>query len=347
MINPLEQALDERARTVFKALVERYIENGGPVASKTLAEQPGIEVSSATVRNIMGELERRGLVQSPHTSAGKLPTTLGLRFFVDTLLAVQPLDDNRLQQVEAELNPDLSPKELVDTASDLLAHLTQMTCLITLPKSDHVALRHVEFLPLSQHRVLVILVLNDREVQNRVIQTEREYDEVELTQAANFINSHYGGRTLLEVRAQIVESMRQDKQRMDSLMQAALDIASRTFTQEADGGPELVMAGETKLFDLSEDAERVRSLFEAFSQKGAILHLLDQCAETGGVQLFIGDEAGYQPMTEVSVVTSAYESNGRIAGALCVVGPTRMAYQDVIPVVDVTARMLSAALRAD
>ena len=326
--------------------MEKYIRDGGPIASKTLSAQPGVEVSSATVRNIMAELEARGLVISPHTSAGKVPTTVGLRFFVDSLLSVEPIDARQVQQLENELNPDLSPKELVDTASSLLSHLTQMTCLITLPKSDHVELRHVEFLPLQQERVLVILVLNDREVQNRVIHTDREYSEVELNQAANFINQHYGGQTLLEVRAQILESMRSDKARMDSLMQTALDIASRTFDNDAPtDSQELVVAGETNLFNLSEDADQVRALFEAFSQKGSILHLLDRSLESGGVQLFIGDESGYQPMFDLSLVTSSYEAHGEVAGVLGVVGPTRMAYQDVIPVVDVTARVLSAALK--
>lgn len=337
--------VDERAQAFFKMLVEKYLRDGGPVASKTLSAQPGVDVSSATVRNIMAELEARGLVQSPHTSAGKVPTTVGLRFFVDSLLSVEPLDMRQVKQLESELNADLTPKELVDTASGLLSHLTQMTCLITLPQSEHVELRHVEFLPLPQDRVLVILVLNDREVQNRVIHTDREYSDIELNQAANFINQNYGGQTLQEIRAKIVDSMRTDKDRMDSLMQTALDIASRTFENNETPGKELVVAGETNLFNLSEDAEHVRTLFEAFSQKGSILHLLDRCLESGGVQLFIGDESGYQPMEDLSLVTSPYEANGEVAGVLGVVGPTRMAYQEVIPVVDVTARLLSAALK--
>ena len=337
--------VDERAQAFFKMLVEKYIRDGGPVASKTLSSQPGVDVSSATVRNIMAELETLGLVHSPHTSAGKVPTTSGLRFFVDSLLSVEPLNARQVQQLETELNADLTPKELVDTASSLLSHLTQMTCLITLPQSDHVELRHVEFLQLSQERVLVILVLNDREVQNRVIHTDREYTEVELNQAANFINQHYAGHSLTEVRSQILESMRNDKDRMDSLMQTALDIASRTFENEAPAGKELVVAGETNLFDLSGDAEHVRTLFEAFTQKGSILHLLDRCLESGGVQLFIGDESGYQPMTDLSLVTSPYQTSGEVAGVLGVVGPTSMAYQEVIPVVDVTARLLSAAMK--
>tara|TARA_A100001037_G_scaffold179171_1_gene160754 strand:- start:662 stop:1711 length:1050 start_codon:yes stop_codon:yes gene_type:complete len=340
-----DNGVDERAQLLFKLLVERYLADGSPVASKMLASRPEVEVSPATVRNIMAELEERGLVTSPHTSAGKVPTHMGLRFFVDSLLAVKPLDAAQVSELELQLNPDLSPKELVESASSLLSHLTHMTCLITLPRRDHVALRQVEFLPLSGDRVLVILVLNDREVQNRVIHTDREYSEAELTQAANFINREFGGRSLLDIRHALVSSMQADKDRMDRLMQAALDMASQAFADPAEEpGQELVVAGESNLFGASADMGTLRSLFEAFARKGGILHLLDQCLDSDGIQLFIGEESGYRLLDELSLVTSPYEVDGELAGVLGVVGPTRMAYQKVIPVVDVTARVLSAAM---
>ncbi len=340
-----EDAVDERAQLLFKLLVERYIADGTPVASKVLASSAEIEVSSATVRNIMSELEERGLVRSPHTSAGRVPTNRGLRFFVDTLLSVQPLDEAQVHQLEYELNPDLSPKELVESASNLLSHLTKMTCIVTLPRRDQGALRQVEFLPLSGDRVLVILVLNDREVQNRVVHVEREYDDTELTQAANFINREFAGLSLLSIRHALLKSMQVDKDDMNELMQTALDVASRAFAETGEEtGQQLVVAGESNLFEMSGDTATVRTLLDAFSRKGSILHLLDRCLESHGIQLFIGEESGYKLLDDVSLVTSPYEVNGVLAGVLGVVGPTRMAYQDVIPVVDVTARVLGAAM---
>lgn len=339
------QQVDERAQQLFKLLVEQYIADGNPVASKSLATMPGVEVSSATVRNVMGDLESRGLVSSPHTSAGKIPTQLGLRFFVDSLLSVEPWDAIRERELESELNPDLAPSELITVASDLLSHITQMTCLITTPRRNQVVLRQVEFLQLDEQRVLVILVLNDREVQNRVIHTDRTFTDIELTQAANFLNREFGGRSLLEVRHHILESMQADKDRMDQLMQNAMDMAAAAFEQTDDEGQELVVSGEGRLLDFASDPGSVRTLFDAISRKGRVLHLLDRCLESTGVQLFIGDETGYQPLGEMSLVTKPYEVNGQLAGVLGVIGPTRMDYKDVIPVVDVTARLLGAAMR--
>lgn len=343
----MEDSVDPRAQALFKMLVEEYLAQGLPVASKRLASLPAVGVSSATVRNIMSDLEAQGLVQSPHTSAGKIPTNRGLRFFVDTLLSLDPLESRQLEQLEQELNPDLSPQELVNSASSLLSHLTEMTCVITLPRRDHVALRQVEFLPLSGDRVLVILVLNDREVENRVIHTGREYTDVELNQAANFINREFGGRSLMSIRNALLASMQADKDRMDNLMQTTLDVASQVFVEPKgpeDESPQVVVSGENRLLDMSADTDTIRILFDAFSNKGNILHLLDRCLETHGIQLFIGEESGYELFEEVAVVTAPYEVQGQVAGVLGVVGPTRMAYQEVIPVVDVTARLLGAAI---
>ena len=342
----VEETVDPRAQALFKMLVEAYLAEGVPVASKRLAALPSVNVSPATVRNIMADLEARGLVGSPHTSAGKIPTNRGLRFFVDSLLSLNPVEEDQLEKLEQELNPDLSPQELVNSASSLLAHLTRMTCVITLPRRDHVALRQVEFLPLSGDRVLVILVLNDREVENRVIHTGREYTEVELTRAANFINQEFAGRSLISIHRDLLASMQADKDRLDGLMQTALDVASQVFTETGvvEGEPQVVVAGEDRLLDMSSDTERVRTLFEAFSQKGSILHLLNRCLESQGIQLFIGEESGYDLFEQVSVVTAPYEVQGHLAGVLGVVGPTRMAYQEVIPVVEMTARLLGEAI---
>ncbi|MDA1074941.1 MAG: heat-inducible transcriptional repressor HrcA [Proteobacteria bacterium] len=338
--------MDDRTQRLFKLLVESYIAQGRPVSSKSLATMPEVDISSATVRNIMSDLETNGLVRSPHTSAGKVPTDLGLRFFVDSLLSVQPLDESRVQELESELDPDLSPQELATSASKLLSHLTHMTCVVTLPKWDLTALRHIEFLNLDNNRVLVILVLNDRQVHNRVIHTQRSFEATELTRVANFLNREYAGLSLTSIREAVLESMHLDKARMDSLMQAALDLAAKTFDDATHRpGQELVIAGESNLFNISGNSGTVRTLFEAFSQKGSILHLLDRCLKTNGIQLFIGQESGFKVLDEMTLVTSSYRVNGQLAGALGVIGPTRMAYQDVIPVVDVTARMLGAAIQ--
>ena len=342
-------AVDERAQTLLKHLVEHYIDEGTPAASKVLAAQPGVEVSPATVRNIMGELEAQGLVRSPHTSAGKIPTPAGLRFFVDSLLSRQPVNAMTVEQLQTQLNPDLAPKDLVSSASKLLSHLTRMTCVVLLPHQDGAVLRHIEFLPLAGQRALVILVLNDREVQNRVIHLEREYSETELTQAANFINREFGGQPLNELRELLLSSMQADKDRMDQLMQSALDLATRALDEgdaPAEDGRQVLVSGEAALLDLDASTENVRTLFEAFTHKNDILQLLDQCLRSDGIQLFIGQEAGDAVFDDVSIVTARYDGGGEVAGVLGVVGPTRMAYQTVIPVVDITARVLSAAMSA-
>ena len=241
----------------------------------------------------------------------------------------------------------MPPSKLVESASHLLALITEMTGIVTLPRREGQSLRHVEFLNLEGDRVLVILVYNDREVQNRVIHVERDYDDNELLQASNYLNREFGGLSLVEIRRELIRSMQRDKDRMNRLMQATLDLANQAFDpaeNEATEERTFVVSGESKFLDLSEDTETVRSLFETFSRKGSILHLLDQSLNSQGIQLFIGEESGYRILDELSLVTSSYTVNGQIAGVLGVVGPTRMAYQRVIPVVDMTARMLGKAL---
>lgn len=342
----LDEVVSQRAQQLFKLLVERYLQDGTPVPSKLLAQQRGVDVSPATVRNIMADLESRGLVASPHTSAGKVPTIVGLRFFVDSLLSVQPIDPRSFERLQAELHPDQTPNRLVEQASTLLSGITRMAGLVTLPKAEQTSLRHVEFLPLSGSRVLVILVLNERDVQNRVIRLDREYTETELVSAANRLNDEFAGRPLSEIRDAVVESMRRDKEQMDQLMQLTLDLAAKALVDGADEGPnDYVVTGESNLLDAQPDVAVLRRLFDAFAEKRDLLDLLDRCLEAEGVHLFIGRESGYRLLDEYSLVTAPYRINGKVAGVLGVIGPTRMAYQRVIPVVDVTARLLSAAMR--
>ena len=345
---PPQVEVDERAQRLFKMLVQHYLAEGSPVASKTLASSTEIAVSSATVRNIMAELEARGLVASPHTSAGKVPTHQGLRFFVDSLISVQPMDARSVGQLRGSLNPDMTPKQLVEVASKLLSQVTHMAGVVTVPRPEQISLRQVEFLRLSGTRVLAILVVNDREVQNRVIHTDREYDDAELTQAANYLNREFMGQSLLTIRTGILDSMQSDKDRLDSLMQTALDVASKTFAAPGEeDDADYVVSGESNLVDSPASVEAVRELFDSFTRKSAIVHLLDRCLDTDGIQLFIGEESGYRPLDDYSLVTARYEVNGRVAGVLGVVGPTRMAYEKVIPLVDVTARLLGSAIDYD
>lgn len=336
--------VSERAQQLFKMLVEHYLADGVPVASKTLASTKEIALSSATVRNVMADLEMRGLVSSPHPSAGKVPTHQGLRFFVDSLITVQSMDAQSVGELRGGLDPDKTPNQLVEAASALLSKVTHMAGLVTMPRQEKLALRQVEFLPLSGDRVLVILVVNEREVHNRVIHPERKYDESELTQAANYINREFAGQSLATIRAGVLSSMRQDKARLDAMMQTTLDVASKAFAADDDDDPDYVVSGESNLVESLTSIEEVRELFDAFTRKGSIVHLLDQCMDSDGIQLFIGEEAGYRPLDDYSLITARYKVSGHVAGVLGVIGPTRMAYEKVIPVVDVTARLLGAAI---
>jgi len=336
-----EQNVSEKARRLLKALVEHYIAEGQPVASRILADSAELPVSPATVRNIIADLEERGFVRSPHTSAGRIPTPMGYRFFVDSLIKVEPLVGYDLEQLSRSLDPDMTSHELVESASEILAEVTRMAGLVTIPKRGQVLLRHVEFLSLNDNRVLVIMVLDDHEVQNRVIYTKEQYTEIQLKEASNFINHQFIGQALSHIRSSLISSMQTDRESMNSLMQTSLEVAEKAFDSEVKD--DFVIAGQENLFEL-DALEDIRELFRAFSLKGDILHLLDRCLETEGVQLFIGQESGYELLDECSVVTSPYKVDGELVGVLGVIGPTRMAYERVIPIVDATARVLSAAL---
>jgi heat-inducible transcriptional repressor len=336
--------ISEKAQMVLKSLVERYIAEGLPVGSKTLAAESKVSVSSATVRNIMADLEDKGYVTSPHTSAGRVPTAQGYRFFVDSLLEMAPLGSQDLEQMQRQLDPDWSTRQLVQSTSSILSDITQMAGLVTIPRRDQVTLRHVEFLSLNDNRVLVILVLADHEVQNRIIYTNETYTEIQLKEASNFINQSFTGRSLGRIRQQLITSMKSDRVDLNGLMQATLEVAEKAFEEEEAGS--YIMAGQENLVEISpgQPLEDIRNLFKAFSLKGDILHLLDRCLEGDGVQLFIGQESGYGLLDECSVVISPYRVDGQLLGVLGVIGPTRMAYHRVIPVVDATARLLSAVL---
>ncbi len=341
-------ALNERTQHLLRMLVERYIRDGQPVGSRTLARDTGLDLSPATIRNVMADLEELGYLRAPHTSAGRVPTARGYRFFIDALLHVKPLDAQEVESLRQRIDmPMRDGAELARSVSTLLSGLTQMAGVVMLPRRKAATLRQVEFLPLSENRVLVILVLNTQEVQNRIIQTRRPYNATELQQAANYLNGQFTGQDIQQVREALLHDLRETRDNLDRLMQTVMEMAEQTFETEP-VGEDYVVAGQTQLMqyaDLS-NLDKLRQLFEAFNRKGDLLHLFDQCLRADGVQIFIGEESGFEALEDCSVVTAPYTVEGQVLGVLGVIGPTRMAYDRVIPVVDATARLLAAALNS-
>jgi len=348
-----EDPLTERARHLLRVLVESYIREGQPVGSRNLSRDSGLNLSAATVRNVMADLEEYGFVTSPHTSAGRVPTDKGYRFFVDTLLRQRqrPDDAHMLSELNQRLEQeeDRDPKALVAVASQMLSSLTHLAGVVTIPRQPHQSLSQIEFLPLSEHRVLVVMVLNGRDVQNRIVHLERYYSAEELRRAANFLNQQFGGKELSQIRLDIVEELTQAGETLNQLMRDAIHVAQQAVGEgNRQGGPEYVLAGETNLMEFAElsNVEKLRRLFDAFTSKRDILHLLDQSLGAEGVQIFIGQESGYQILDNCSLVTAPYALDNETVGVLGVIGPTRMAYDRVIPIVDVTARLLGSALNS-
>lgn len=340
-----DSELNERAQLLLKNLVERYIRDGQPVGSRTLSREGVMELSPATIRNVMADLEDMGLIHSPHTSAGRVPTIRGYRMFVDSLLTIKPLHKGTISSLQKMIGSGTDPDKLLESASRQLSEITSMAGVVMLPKREQVSLRQVEFLPLSHNRVLVILVINEREVQNRIIQTQRNYSAAELQQIANYLNHLCAGQDLRRVRETLLNDMDSARSSMNQLMADAILMAQQAFSAEEQNG-DFLLVGQTNLmsYDEMSNLDKLRKLFEAFNRKRDILHLLDQALHADGVQLFIGDESGYEVLDECSVVTSPYRVDGEVIGVLGVIGPTRMAYDRVIPLVDVTAQLLGASL---
>jgi heat-inducible transcriptional repressor len=331
--------LDSRAQHLLKSLIERYVSDGQPVGSRALSRHSGLELSPATVRNVMADLEEMGFIASPHTSAGRVPTPLGYRFFVDTLLTIKPLDTAQINQLEGQLQTENTQK-LVLSASHLLSDLTHFAGVVVNPKRRSATFRHIEFLSLAEKRILLIIVTHEGDVQNRIIFTEKNYSPAELTQAANFLNQNYAGSTFEEIRKHVREELQQLHSDMSALMTAALEAGTES-------AGDYVISGEHNLLhvqDLSSNMAKLRRLFDLFEQKTTLLQLLDVSGRAHGVQIFIGGESGLVPLDECSVVTAPYEVDGQVVGTVGVIGPTRMAYERVIPIVDITAKLLSSAL---
>lgn len=336
--------LDVRARTLLRTLIESYIHDGQPVGSRTLARTSGLHLSPATVRNVMADLEEMGLVQAPHTSAGRIPTPAGYRLFVDALLEIRTPNPNEIEAIEARFHPGASTQHLIDTAGSVLSSVTRLAGMVRLPRNRHVALTQLEFLRLGERRVLAILVIDGKEVQNRVLELERDYPQPELQRMANYLNAHLAGQPLKMVRNQLLAEMRAVRRDLDGMILAAIELGERAVGE--DEPDDVVVAGETQLLEYDElaDIQRLRHLLEAFHEKREILAILDKCIRADRVQIFIGRESGMEWFEQCSVVTAPYSVDGEIVGVLGVIGPTRMSYDRVIPIVDITAKLLGSAL---
>ncbi len=329
--------LDDRAKLLLKSLVERYIADGQPVGSRTLSKASGLELSPATIRNVMSDLEDLGLIASPHTSAGRIPTARGYRLFVDTMLTAQ-----REELQAPSLQPD-QPQKVIANAAQLLSNLSQFVGVVMAPKRSSV-FRHIEFLRLSERRLLVIIVSPEGDVQNRVLFTEADYSQSQLIEAANYLNANFAGMAIEQVRARVQQDLVKLQGEIAALMQAAVQVSSEALTQEEGN---VVISGERNLLsvsDFSHDMSHLRRAFELFEQKSQLMRLLDVSSQAEGVRIYIGGESQIVPMEELSVVSAPYEVDGQVVGTLGVIGPTRMPYDRMIQIVDITARLVGNAL---
>ena len=345
----------ERRLEILKAVVRAFIADGEPVGSRTIAERAVSGVSSATIRNLMAELEEGGYLSHPHASAGRVPTAQGYRVFVDSLLQVRPLPETEMSRLRQELPAGGGTHALLGSASELLSAMSHFVGVVSVPGRSQFAFRHIDFVPLEAGRVLAILVFADGDVQNRVIQARRAFDAGELERVANYLNRNFAGRTLAEIRASLVQELRRARDEMAGLLAHSVELAEQALAPDPAGAPvpdgllaeDMLLAGQTRLMgvqDLS-DMERLRELFEAFARKREILQLLERTARAPGVRIFIGEETGLAPLEGMSLVTAPYAAGDRTLGVLGVIGPSRMAYDRVIPVVQAAAEALGAALR--
>lgn len=342
----MNPSLDPRARSLLRTLIAQHIRDGEPVGSRTLARHSGLDVSAATIRNIMADLEEIGLLSAPHTSAGRIPTAQGYRVFVDSLLQMEPLKETEIARLRTQMPVGAGTQALLSNASELLSAMSQFVGVVTLPQRAQFAFRMIDFVPLDGNRILVILVFTDNEVQNRIISTRRAYSSSELEQTANYLNANFAGRPVSEIRSTLVRELRDTRSEMEQVLSAAVEISEQALDT---GGEDMLLSGQTRLMGLQgmADMDRLRDLFEAFSRKREILALLERCARAPGVRVFIGEESGLAPLGACTVITAPYASHGQVLGVLGVIGPTRMAYERLIPIVQATADLLGQALNPE
>ena len=340
---------NERAQYLLRVLIQRFIRDGDPIGSRTLSRDAGIDLSPATIRNVMSDLEEMGFISAPHTSAGRIPTPRGYRLFVDTLISYKPPNEGEIRKMQSQLHKQQDdPEALVSSVSNLLSKITSLAGVVSIPRGHHSTLRQIEFLSLSDNRVLAILVINDHEVQNRILHTDKPYTASQLQRATNFINQNYAGVDLPKIRERLLADLEWIRDSMNQTMHDIIAVARSAMEDAVSPYAEFVVAGETNLMNFAElsDIDTLRRLFDAFSRKRFMLDLLDKSINAAGVQIFIGEESGVRILDDCSVVTAPYRAEDDSIGVLGVIGPTRMAYDRVVPIVDITARLLGSLLHA-
>jgi len=335
-----------RARRILSAIIDKYIEEGIPIGSKSLSLADNIGLSPASIRNVMSDLEELGFIASPYTSSGRVPTSKGYRFFIDSLLKLQPVEATELERIKKRVNlHDSNSRELAISVSNTLSAITKLAGIVTIPKQQVTRLKEIDFIQLSEKRILAIIVMNETEVENRILQMKRDYSKDELKQASNYINTHYKGRSLSYIKKHLINELMQTKEAVNSLMSDLIDIADQVLDfAEPD---EYIVAGQRRLMDFHElaDIKKLRQLFDAFKEKQQLLELLDKSMSTNGIQIFIGEESGYQMFDNCTLITTPYTTEDGAIGVLGVIGPTRIAYQKVIPIVAITAKLLGKSLK--
>jgi heat-inducible transcriptional repressor len=340
-----DEKLPERSAHILKMLVEKHIEDGQPVGSRALVSDGALTLSSATVRNVLSDLEARGYLKSPHTSAGRVPTTEGYRLFVDHLLTSSDIEIPGIEQVQSVLASNSDPKAIAESASSIISDMTQLTGIVMLPGKNDDRLKQIDFLPLNEKQVLAILVLNEKEVQNHIIDTEREYDAIELNEASNYLKQNFAGQRITEIKEKLIQLMQSEKESLTKSMETAIEVSNKALDQSK-SEDSLLIRGESHLLDApgETDLSRLKDLFEAFSQKRDIIDLLDKCSRSKSMQIFIGKESGNQMFKDLSLVSAPYTVGEEVVGVLAVVGPRRIPYQKVIPTVNITAKILDSVL---
>ena len=338
---------NNRAQYLLKVLIQKYISDGSPIGSRTLLEDSGLDLSPATIRHVMSHLEDHGLIRAPHTSSGRIPTARGYRMFVDTLVRYQKPDTDYIDEIQSDLRADnYDTGQLIDKVSNTLSRITSLAGIVKVPKGENVSLKRIEFLPLSENRILTILVLNNDEVQNRILDTREKHSASELQKASNFINENYVNQSLDSIRMKLVGDMDETRLSMNKEMQDIISTASKAMEVADENEDEFIVAGERNLMDFAEysNVEKLKQLFDAFSRKRMMIDLLDRSISADGVQIFIGSESGFSMLDDCSVVTAPYKMSKNQVGVLGVIGPKRMAYDRVVPIVDLTAKMLGSII---
>ena len=335
-----------RARRILSAIVDKYIQEGIPIGSKSLSLADNIGLSPASIRNVMSDLEELGFIASPYTSSGRVPTSKGYRFFIDSLLKLQPVEATELERIKKRVNlHDSNSRELAISVSNTLSAITKLAGIVTIPKQQVTRLKEIDFIQLSEKRILAIIVMNETEVENRILQMKRDYSKDELKQASNYLNTHYKGRSLSYIKKHLINELMQTKEAVNSLMSDLIDIADQVL--DFDESDEYIVAGQRRLMDFHElsDIKKLRQLFDAFKEKQQLLELLDKSMSTNGIQIFIGEESGYKMFDNCTLITTPYTTEDGAIGVLGVIGPTRIAYQKVIPIVAITAKLLGKSLK--